>query len=269
MTPPLTLVIAVYNNARALEFIFRALARQTMYGFEVIVADDGSGRAVADVVNAAKRRREFPIRHLWHGDKGWRKNVMLNDAVRASVSEYLVFIDGDCIPSSHFLQDHYEHREIGRVLLGRRVEHGRRWAEGLTGERIDSGDYERYHLADVMDGLSGASARLEHGIRITNPSLRSLIDTRAGMLGSNFSIHKEHLLAVNGFDELYDGPGFGEDTDLFHRLQLIGVTGKSLRNLAVHDHLWHPQTRVPERNRHRFEETVRRGEARCVHGLAR
>jgi hypothetical protein len=269
MEPIITLVIAVYNNHRALELLFAALQRQTFRRYEVIIADDGSGRNVADVVNAAKRTYPFPIRHLWHADKGWRKNTMLNYAIRESTTRYLVFIDGDCIPGMHFMEDHFAEREPGTVLLGRRVEHGKRWSASLTQEAIASGQFERYSFADLMDGLSGVSVRLEHGFRVTNPLLRSIVSKSDGMLGSNFSTFKEHLVEVNGFDESYDGPGFGEDTDLFHRLSLIGVKGKSLRNLAIQYHLWHPQTRVAERNRRRFEETVRRGEARCVSGLVR
>ncbi len=267
MRPAVTLVIAVYNNPRALRFIFAALARQSFTQFDVIVADDGSGPAVAEVVNSAKQWMPFRIKHLWHADKGWRKNAMLNYAVTEAAAEYLIFIDGDCIPSEHFIEDHFSHREIGKVLLGRRVEHGKRWADSLTTDRIASGEYERYRLADLADAVSGRSVRLEHGFRITNTFLRSFTEKSTGILGCNFSTFKEHLIAVNGFDESYDGPGFGEDTDIFYRLNLTGVTGKSLRNLAIQYHLWHPFTSVPERNRTRFEEAMKRSEPKCVNGL--
>jgi glycosyltransferase involved in cell wall biosynthesis len=266
-TPSLTLVIAVYNNAAALRYIFAALSRQSFTSFEVIVADDGSGRHIADVVNDAKKLYPFRIRHLWHADKGWRKNTMLNYAISEAASDYMVFIDGDCIPGTHFLQDHFEQRESGKILLGRRVEHGKRWAKWLTMDAVLSGVYERYSFADLVDGLTGSSVRLEHGIRITSPLLRSFVEKNSGMLGSNFSTYRQHLVDVNGFDEEYDGPGFGEDTDIFFRLDLNGITGKSLRNLAVQYHLWHPQTRVPDRNRKRFEAAQQRNSPLCRKGL--
>ena len=269
MTPQATVIIAVYNNVRALRLIMDALARQTFTAFEVIIADDGSGRHMADAVNAAKRTMPFPIRHLWHADKGWRKNTMLNDAIRESRSEYLIFFDGDCIPSSRFVEDHYAYREKGKVLLGRRVEHGQRWAEELDGEKVSSGEYERYSAQDLWDAAAGRSTRLEHGVRIGSDWIRSFVEKSGDMLGCNFSTYREHLLQVNGFDEEYDGPGFGEDTDLFFRLQLMGVRGKSLRNLAIQYHLWHPQTVVPSRNRERFERTVQRKDSWCRRGLAR
>jgi glycosyltransferase involved in cell wall biosynthesis len=265
--PKLSLVIAVYNNARALQFIFAALMRQSFKEFEVIIADDGSGKEIADIVNEAKRNFSFRIKHLWHADKGWRKNTMLNYAIQEASTEYIVFIDGDCIPSEQFLQDHFEHRERTKVLLGRRVEHGKRWAESLSTGKISSGEFERYHAADLFDAAKGISVRLEHGIRITNPLLRSFAEKSTGILGCNFSTFKEHLVAVNGFDELYDGPGFGEDTDIFYRLNLLGIKGKSLRNLAIQYHLWHPLTKVPDRNRVRFLAMQRSGKAQCKNGL--
>ncbi len=267
LQPLLTLVIAVYNKPDNLRFVLAALQRQSFQHFEVIIADDGSGSGVAGVVNQAKRTLPFRIRHLWHADNGWRKNMMLNYAIRESATDYLVFIDGDCIPGREFIRDHFMHREKGKVLLGRRVEHGERWAKGLTLGKIQSGKFERFTFPDIVDAVKGRSVRLEHGIRILNPFLRKFVEKSDGILGCNFSTYKEHLVAVNGFDEEYDGPGCGEDSDIFFRLGLIGVVGKSLRNLAVQYHLWHPPTKVSTRNRLRLAETMKRNNAECRHGL--
>ncbi len=265
--PKVSLVIAVYNKANNLQLIFTALARQTFKDFEIIVADDGSGKEIADVVNKAKRDYPFRIKHLWHADKGWRKNMMLNYAIQESTADYIIFIDGDCIPSERFMEDHFTHREKKFVLLGRRVEHGERWAKKLTVEKIRSGEFERYSLLDILDAAKGMSSRLEHGIRIPFEFVRRMTKKSDGMLGCNFSTFKEHLVAVNGFDEAYDGPGSGEDSDIFFRLHLIGVKGKSLRNLAIQYHLWHPLTKTLERNYQRFLKMQQRALPQCRNGL--
>jgi len=267
VTPQLSLVIAVYNKPENLRFVLAALQRQSFQNFEVIIADDGSDKAPANVVNEAKRIYQFPIKHLWHADKGWRKNTMLNYAIRESKTDYIVFIDGDCIPGKDFLLDHFANREKGKVLLGRRVEHGKRWAKRLTLEKIQSGKFERYSFSDIVDAVRGKSVRLEHGIRISNSFLRTFVEKSDSILGCNFSTYKEHLAAVNGFDEEYDGPGCGEDSDIFYRLNLIRVTGKSLRNLAIQYHIWHPQTKVSTHNQHRFAETMKRNKPKCKNGL--
>ncbi|MCC6395687.1 MAG: glycosyltransferase [Bacteroidetes bacterium] len=264
----LSLIVAVYNKPDVLRLVLAACARQSKTNFEVIVADDGSGPEVADAVREAQQRSFFPITHLWHEDKGWRKNTMLNNAIRASRTEYLVFIDGDCLPSRHFLRDHWQERDQKTVLLGRRVETSKRWSHNLTMDAIASGSYERYGWQEWMDGLRGDALRIEDGLRITSRLLRRLLLRNVrGMLGSNFSAWKQDLVAVNGFDELYDGPGCGEDSDIQFRLSLLGVAGKSLRNLAIQYHVHHPLTKVSDACWDRFQEVQKRREPRCRFGL--
>ncbi len=268
MSPALSLIIAVYNKPSILECVLAACARQSFKDFEVLVADDGSGPEIADVIRTARSYAPFPIIHLWHEDLGWRKNTMLNNAVRAARSEYLVFIDGDCIPSRHFLKDHHHEREQDRVLLGRRVETSPRWSASLTLETIHSGKFETMGWSEWVDGIRGKSLRVEDGIRIPFRFLRRiLLRNVRGMLGSNFSVWKRDLIAINGFDELYNGPGCGEDSDVQFRLSLIGVTGKSLRNMAVQYHVHHPLTGVSDACWDRFQDVQQKREPRCHFGL--
>jgi hypothetical protein len=221
-----------------------------------------------DVITEAQHQYTFPINHLWHEDRGWRKNTMLNNGIRAARADHLVFIDGDCLPSRHFLLDHWNEREPERVLMGRRVETSERWSKALTLESIQSGEFEKYKWGEWVDGLMGRSLRVEDGLRIPSKLLRRiLLRNVRGMLGSNFSAAKKDLEAINGFDELYDGPGCGEDSDIQYRLSLIGVTGKSLRNLAIQYHIWHPLTKVSQTCWDRFEMVKKTGVARCRMGL--
>lgn len=267
-SPRLSLVIAVYNKPENLRLVLAACGRQSFADFEVLIADDGSGPAIREVVAEAAQLYAYPIVHLWHEDRGWRKNTMLNNGIRTARAGHIVFIDGDCLPSKHFLLDHWNEREPKRVLLGRRVETSERWSHALTIEKIRSGEFERLGWAEMMDGLRGQSLRVEDGIRIKSVILRRLLlRSVRGMLGSNFSAAKKDLEDVNGFDELYDGPGCGEDSDIQFRLSLIGVKGKSLRNLAVQYHLYHPATKVSDPSWDRFEMVKTLREPRCTHGL--
>jgi glycosyltransferase involved in cell wall biosynthesis len=267
--PKISIVVAVYNKPESLRLVLAAYSRQSYKEFELIIADDGSGPAVKEIINEAQRLRYgFPIIHLWHEDKGWRKNTMLNNAIRTSATEYLVFTDGDCIPSKDFVLDHWNEREANNVLLGRRVESSERWSKALTMEAILSGEFEDYGWEELKDGFRGDSLRVEDGIRIPSKLMRTLLLRNVrGMLGSNFSVAKKHLEAINGFDELYNGPGCGEDSDPQYRLSLIGVRGKSMRNLAIQYHIWHPRTIPSQACWNRFEEVKKTADPQCKTGL--
>jgi len=268
--PSLSLIIAVYNKPDILRLVLTACARQSMRNFEIVVADDGSGPAVRQVIEEYRRHAGVPIAHIFHDDRGWRKNTILNSAIRASQSDYLVFIDGDCIPSRRFLEDHWREREERTVLLGRRVETSKRWSESLTVSAITSGRFERLDWAVCMDGLRGEALRIEDGIRMHSTLLRKvLLRNVHGMLGCNFSLEKADLVAINGFDELYDGPGCGEDSDIEYRLSLTGVKTKSVRNLAIQFHVHHPLTEVSNACWERFERVKQTGLPRCRMGLER
>lgn len=258
----------MYNKPGNLKLVLAACARQSFMDFETIVADDGSGPEVRSVVQDAQQKYAFPIVHLWHEDKGWRKNTMLNNGIRSARGEHTVFIDGDCLPARDFLLDHWNEHEPNKVLLGRRVETSARWTNEITLERVQSGAFEHVGWRELLDGLKGDSLRVEDGIRIPSRVLRGLLlrDVN-GMLGSNFSAATRDLEAVNGFDELYDGPGCGEDSDIQYRLSLIGVTGKSLRNLAIQYHLFHPATKTSQACWDRFQHVKRMRKPRCTHGL--
>ncbi|MFN0157299.1 MAG: glycosyltransferase [Bacteroidota bacterium] len=266
--PKLSLIIAVYNKPENFRFVLAACARQSFIDFEVIIADDGSDSTIRDVVDESQRHYSYPITHLWHENAGWRKNIMLNNGIRAARTGHIVFIDGDCLPGRDFLLDHWNEREENKVLLGRRVETSERWSKGLTLQKIQSGEFERYGLDEWKDGLTGKSLRVEDGLRMPSRLVRKLLLRNVrGILGSNFSIAKKDLVAINGFDELYDGPGCGEDSDIQYRLSLIGVTGKSMRNLAIQYHIWHPRTKTSSACHDRFEMVKKVADPRCKTGL--
>ena len=119
--PRLSLIIAVYNRPEVLRLVLTGCARQTFDDFEIVIADDGSGPAVREEIERARTRLGLTITHAWHEDRGWRKNIALNNAIRASRGAQLVFIDGDCLPSRMFLRDHDAEREDGDGPI---------WAEG-------------------------------------------------------------------------------------------------------------------------------------------
>lgn len=266
--PLLSLIIAVYNKAEHLKMVLAACDRQTLEGFEVIVADDGSDASIKDTVELFQKKYPFSIKHVWHEDKGWRKNAILNKGIRNAEGNYLVFIDGDCVPHTRFLEDHWSEREEKRVLCGRRVLMSERWSRQLRLELIESGSYEGLGLLTLWDGMTRKASNLQEGIRLKSQLLRKILHPKVrGIMGCNFSLYKKDIEAINGFDELYDGPGFGEDTDIQFRLELIGLSCKSLRHKAVLFHTYHPKTKVSQACIGRFEGVKLKRDYWCQSGL--
>ncbi len=266
--PALSLVVAVYRQPERLRLVLEALKRQTWTDAELLVADDGSEEDVRQLLRSLEPELPFPLKHLWHEDKGWRKNVMLNRAIREATGGWMVFIDGDCVPHRLFLQDHAENREEGVFLCGRRAEMSARWTAALNVDRIRGGRFERIGPREWWEGARGAAVRIEDGLRFESPLLRRILHASPrGMLGSNFSVAREHLVAINGFDESYDGPGLGEDSDVQLRLELLGLRAKSIRHLAIQYHMHHPRTSIPQRSKDLYALRVAEGRMRCRLGL--
>ena len=75
---------------------------------------------------------------------------------------------------------------------------------------------------------------------------------------------------INGFDEDYVAPAYGEDTDLVWRFQMAGYHFISLRNLAVQYHLWHPLSWTDQSENMALGNSKRmQGEYRCLNGLSK
>ena len=119
-----------------------------------------------------------------------------------------------------------------------------------------------------MDGILGESFDVEKGLYFKNEFLRNFFNKKKrGLLGCNFSIHKKDLLSINGFDERYEAPSIGEDTDIQYRLEKIGIRIASLNNIAVQYHLYHKLQERPQKNLDLFNQLKRNGEYFTPYGI--
>ncbi|HKA24594.1 MAG TPA: glycosyltransferase [Candidatus Eisenbacteria bacterium] len=240
MTPALSLVISVYRQPRFLEWIFASLANQTFPDFEVMVADDGSGPEIAAVIAKAQATLPQPIRHVWHEDHGFRKTIIVNQAVTQTTAPYLVLIDGDCILHHRFLERHFARRRAGLALAGRRVMLDQAITAQLTTEDIRSRRIENprfwWNHVRPEDRRNGLYLPILYGWRGT-------FTDRYTLLGCNFSLHRADFLRVNGYNERIVGRGM-EDTNLRARLLNAGVRFKSLSQEAIEYHCYHDHVEV-------------------------
>ncbi|MGE5429649.1 MAG: glycosyltransferase [Syntrophomonadaceae bacterium] len=250
-----SIIISFYARIDYLRLLFAGFERQTLKDFEIIIADDGSKEEVVLEIEKLARGASFPVIHLWHEDKGFRKNKILNRAIAASNSDYLIFVDGDCVPHSSFVEEHFMNRRMRTCLAGRRVNLSEKITKMLSYESVKNGFLERKLPLLIWDGIFGKSFDVEKGFYFKSPAIRNFFNTKKrGIVGCNFSLNKKDFISINGFDERYEKPSIGEDSDVQFRLELEDVNIKSINHMAVQYHLYHVLQARPQENLELFSK---------------
>ncbi|WP_413700204.1 glycosyltransferase [Psychromonas sp. KJ10-10] len=263
-----SIIIAFYNNTTALALVFSALEKQTEKDFEVVIADDGSNEESLQTLQEMSQISTLNILHSWQEDSGFRKNRCLNKAIQASHSDYLIFIDGDCIPQSHFIEDHLSEAQAGVCLNGRRADLSDKMTSLLRKSANPAKFIAENRYKMLHDYLLGNGKNIEKGFRITHPKLRKIIQKKnKGLVGCNFSLFKQDLLKINAFDERYEAPGVGEDSDIDFRLRLAGITIKPLFYKAIQVHLYHKILPRSDVNEALFKQIQNEGKAWTNYGI--
>jgi len=255
----ITLVVSVYNQAKFLEHWLAAIGLQTSNPLEVLIADDGSKPEIGDIISRLSSALPFPVRHIWHEDKGFRKNMILNKALATALGDYIVLTDVDCVPHPKFIQDH---AHLAQKLF---------WVQG-----------RRSYLSDAASGflaagspvpslrlaLTGQLTGLMKGFRFPIGIVRRNYEHR-GIIGCNMAVCKEDLIAISGWDEEYEGWGLGEDSDLGARLYHLGGARKFVYGRAILYHLHHPTLSRGHMSasQKRLDETLRTRKTKCLAGV--
>ncbi len=244
----ISLIITTYNQPDFLDMTLTSVINQTFKNFEILIADDGSDKRTKEIITKYILMG-LNIKHIWHKDIGYRKAKILNKAIKKSTADYIVFIDGDCILHKNFIYYHYKYRKKGYVLSGRRVELGIKFTKQINLVQIQTGKFDKINIALLISALKKDSKNFHRSIPIENKFIRKINkwDYVPDILGSNFSLYKNDLLRVNGFNEDLKNY-WGEDGDLFIRLRNSRIKLKSLKNLAVQYHLYHKRRNPSKSN---------------------
>jgi glycosyltransferase involved in cell wall biosynthesis len=263
-----SVVVAFYNKVRFLELVLAGFARQSTTDFEVIIADDGSTAENVQKVKNLILQYPFSVVHLWQEDNGFRKNVMLNRSISQAQTDTIIFVDGDCIPHSRFVEEHAKSTRQGQCSTGRRVNMSPELSDSLTPEKVRNGFLESANWRFYWDALRGRGNHSGQGRYIESKFMRGWINKKdRGVLGSNFSVNKKDLFSINGFDERYVHPAVGEDTDIEFRLRLNGVKVKSLINVANQYHMYHKLLPREEENPKLFAKVKEENKFFTAYGI--
>jgi GT2 family glycosyltransferase len=254
----ISLIISTYERPDPLNQVFLGLQLQSEMPGEILISDDGSGSSTRELIGQWQKRLNVPVRHIWQKNLGFRKTLILNQSVAAAKGDYVVLLDGDCVPQAKFIADHADLAEKNYWVQGRRCFVQEKYAAEFSAA---STSVWPWMLAGRISGLAKA-------IRFPWAIVRRNTQQR-GIIGCNMGFWREDILAVNGFDEEYTGWGIGEDSDLGTRLYHLGRPRKFVYGRAIVFHLNHPMLGRGhvDASKQRLAETIRSGKIRCERGI--
>ena len=271
-SPLASIILSTYQWPEALAMVLSGLVTQSEKRFEVLIADDGSDERSKKVIDLYRHRVPFEIQHFWQEHKGFRKSRILNAAIRAAKGDTLIFLDGDCIPHGQFVAQHLFLQSPAHYVAGRRVDLSKNFSEGLSSAHVEGGAVNSFAtgLMDLwLDCLKrGGSRPLHRAYMVQSPRLRRWcgLDKVVDLKGCNFSVSRESMLAIDGFDQSYEGYG-REDTDVELRLQNLGLRIRSAKNLCLQFHLWHESRAFTPANEGYLAEVKSSKRVKALRGL--
>ena len=262
----ISLVIATYNWPEALRACVEGCFRQSDRDFEIIIADDGSGEATRALVEELRARSPVPLRHVWQPDDGFRLAESRNNGILAATGNYIVTLDGDCVPQRDFIARHRALAEPGYMLTGSRILLSEAFSkrvlrEGIDLQSLSVGEILRYRLQGLGKAAQLLAKLPDLGRRRHRFSFRRI-------KGCNMAFWRSDLEKVNGFDESFRGWGY-EDSDAVARLYHAGVMRKDGAYATEVFHLWHREATRDQAssNQHIVLERMKTGTTQAAIGL--
>jgi len=199
----LTVVIPTYNRCETLKKAVLAYLSQTELAAikEILVVDDGSADATADVVRQLATESDALVRHIRQENKG--PAAARNLGIRKAATDLILFTDDDIIPSPTLVAEHLEwHRrlpDLSAAVLGRVT-----WSP-----EVNATPFMEWYGAD---GPLFAYAHIEGRIEVEADYFYTC----------NLSVKTEFLVRNGVFDEDFKVPAC-EDTELGYRLAKAGM----------------------------------------------
>jgi hypothetical protein len=179
-----------------------------------------------------------------------------------------MFLDGDCLPHSHYVEEHLKQREANRVCTGRRVHLGPKMSSLLRKKpkllRLLENRFIYSLLALPL--LFDHTKNYEIGFRSLYLHKRQKAKY-LNIVGCNWSVAKTDMLKINGYNEDLPGVG-GEDDDLGWRFNGKGIYEKSVKFAIPVYHLHHLERRADvDINLKIIKENTAKKQYYCLNGI--
>lgn len=256
-----SLIISTYNWKEALNLCLKSVKNQTVLPDEIIVADDGSRSDTKELIDAFRNQIPVPVIHVWHEDTGFHLASIRNKAFAKAQFEYVVQIDGDLILHPYFIADHISFAKEGSFVTGSRS----KIREDLSCRLMKEGNID---VSVFMKGTSNFINGLHLPFLSRFSEKRKANDIFAAR-GCNMAFWRKDLLAVNGYNEDFEGWG-REDTELVYRLMNIGLEKRFIKFRGIVFHIHHAertQSDKLDQNDRLLADSVKRMLKRCDRGI--
>ena len=253
-----TLIVTTYNWKEALAVTLDSVRQQTKLPDEVIVADDGSRSDTVEEIARLQENYPTSLLHSWQEDKGFRLAASRNKAIAKATGDYLIIVDGDLFLPSTFIASHISAAKKGcfvqggRVLLGPSI--SKKVLYGNKKPSFFSSDIRNRHNMINSDLLSRMFTKIKNNDKSTR--------------GCNFALWRKDAIAVNGYNEDFEGWG-REDSEMVVRLLNSGLDRIYLKFKAVGYHIYHPESSrgMLEKNDQIYQDAIKSNSKSCVNGL--
>lgn len=243
------IIISTYNKPGWLRKTLLGYCNQTRPADEIVIADDGSGDDTRQLIDSFRDR--LPIKHVWQEDRGFQKSEILNKALVATESEYLIFTDQDCIPREDFIETHLRYAKPGHFLSGGYFKMTMPVSLTVSDDDIITGRaFSIRWLRKTGQPLSFKMTKL-----LRCPAYAWLMNhitpARASWNGCNASGWRKDAIAVNGYNQ--DMHYGGQDREFGERLYNLGIKSIQIRYSAIVMHLDHKR---PYRTKESIENNL-------------
>jgi len=223
------LLISTYNWPAALELVLISVLKQTHLPDEIIIADDGSTDETKELIEKYRSKFNIPVKHIWHEDKGFRKSLILNIAVKSITSEYIIQIDGDIVVHPEFVKDHLKVAEKGNF-----VQASRAMINKIKSEEILKTKQTNFNF--ISKGLYSRFNAIR--LPILSKLFQFDFSNTYHIKGCNLGYWKDNFKEVNGYYNAFEGWG-AEDYEFGARLIHADVKRKKVKMMALGYHIFH------------------------------
>jgi glycosyltransferase involved in cell wall biosynthesis len=254
-----SLIICTYNWPEALSIVLKSAFKQSVTPNEIIIADDGSDDSTTKLINQISKKTSIPIIHSWQEDNGCRIPHSRNKAIAKSSFEYIVMIDGDTFLHKDFIKDHLRFACRGVYIQGSRVLLQEKFTSNLI--KLNIFQTPSFFMKNIKNRLNIIRFPM---LTLFMSWFKSQNIRR--IRGCNYSIFKDDIFKVNGFNEEITSWG-REDSEFVQRLFNIGVKKQHLKFSGIQYHLFHGERSHNSTNNKILENTINKNLTRCRIGI--